>query len=749
METEPSSEPIYCFGQFEADVRNGRLLRRGWPVKIQEQPFRLLLVLLARAGEIVTRDELRQQLWPSGTFVDFEGSVNVALKRLRRALDDSAENPTFIETVPKRGYRFIAPVERQQPPAARDTPAAPRLLAVEIPGVEAAGPVEGQVGPRVGGLSLAAAPRPVPTEPVLLPFPTTKHDEPRSRVWRLSLAGVAVVVVGTAIYALWPARPPRVLRRVQLTHLGRAEGTSGMATDGARVFFSEVKGGRTTIDQVAVGGGDPTPFPLPLSNAEVFDISPDHTELLVASFSGLEPDETLWVVPVTGGAPRRLGNAAGSSGAWSPDGQTIAYTQRQDLYTVHRDGTAPRRLVSMSGSLLRRVRWAPSGRTLRFTLASEGSSPLWEVTPDGSNLHPLPAKAQPPPEAARGFGSWTPDGRYFVFQSLAAGVWSIWATREFGGMFRRFSRKPVEIYAGPNTFYAPLPSTDGKKIFLIEEQGLGELARYDSASRLFVPYLAGVPARRLEFSRDAQRVVYVLGSDVELWSSRADGSDGHRLTFPPMYAFWAHFSPDGRQIAFEGGGPGVESGIYLVPAEGGAKPEEAVPMKLGGLVGWSSDGGSLLLWRPNKAGDSFELCALNLRSRELTVLPGSEGLHHGSVSSDGLRIAALSIGNESIVLYDLQSHQKSELARGTAVVDPYWSRDGRTVFFQDIHQGSDQPIYRVRIDSRKVERVDDLSQPFAADVTGYRLTGITPDDQVLALLIRSNSDLYALDVDFP
>src|SRR5579863_1335131 len=109
---------VYRFGLFEADGRNGRLLRQGARVKIQDQPFRLLLVFLGRVGEIVTRDELRQELWPSDTYVEFDGSLNAALKRLRSVLGDSADNPTFIETVPKRGYRFIAPVERVYPPGA-------------------------------------------------------------------------------------------------------------------------------------------------------------------------------------------------------------------------------------------------------------------------------------------------------------------------------------------------------------------------------------------------------------------------------------------------------------------------------------------------------------------------------------------------------------------------------------------------------------------------------------------------------
>src|SRR5579862_3195882 len=106
---------VLHFGLFEANPADGVLRRNGTKVKIQEQPFRLLLLLLERPGEVVTREELRQQLWPEGTYVDFDGSLNVILKRLRAAIDDDPENPRFIETIPRRGYRFIAPVSIDQP----------------------------------------------------------------------------------------------------------------------------------------------------------------------------------------------------------------------------------------------------------------------------------------------------------------------------------------------------------------------------------------------------------------------------------------------------------------------------------------------------------------------------------------------------------------------------------------------------------------------------------------------------------
>ena len=115
METPVLPKRAYRFGLFQIDPDAGRLLRQGVPVRLHEQSLRVLGLLLERAGDIVTREELRQSLWPDGTYVEFEGSINAILKRLRFALGDDADNPVFIETVPRLGYRFIAPVEREQP----------------------------------------------------------------------------------------------------------------------------------------------------------------------------------------------------------------------------------------------------------------------------------------------------------------------------------------------------------------------------------------------------------------------------------------------------------------------------------------------------------------------------------------------------------------------------------------------------------------------------------------------------------
>ena len=121
-EAPAPSRQVVRFGAFELDLRAGELRKAGVRVNLQEQPFKVLECLVERPGELVTREELRQRLWQDDTFVDFEHGVNAAVKRLRETLGDSAETPRFIETLPRRGYRFIAPVERDQPPVVEADP---------------------------------------------------------------------------------------------------------------------------------------------------------------------------------------------------------------------------------------------------------------------------------------------------------------------------------------------------------------------------------------------------------------------------------------------------------------------------------------------------------------------------------------------------------------------------------------------------------------------------------------------------
>src|SRR5450432_1026162 len=101
---------IIRFGSFEVDIEEGRLTKSGIRIRLQEQPFRILVLLLENAGQLVTREKIREELWSNDTFVEFDNALNTTVGKLRAALSDSADNPRFLETVPRRGYRFVAPV---------------------------------------------------------------------------------------------------------------------------------------------------------------------------------------------------------------------------------------------------------------------------------------------------------------------------------------------------------------------------------------------------------------------------------------------------------------------------------------------------------------------------------------------------------------------------------------------------------------------------------------------------------------
>ena len=172
---EAAPEPLTVrFGPYEADLGTGELRREGMKVSLQDKPFQMLGLLLRRPGELVTREQLRSELWPADTFVDFEHGLNTAVKKLRQALDDSAETPRFVETLPKRGYRFVAPV----------TPEAPRGDGAGEPAMDARLP---------SGSGLEAGPQ------------AASVEAPPGKPWRLHGPWAVAVIVLVGLL-LWPHR---------------------------------------------------------------------------------------------------------------------------------------------------------------------------------------------------------------------------------------------------------------------------------------------------------------------------------------------------------------------------------------------------------------------------------------------------------------------------------------------------------------------------------------------------------------
>ena len=208
MQASVGSDPLYRFGLFEVDGRTGELRKQGRSIKLRGRPFDILLLLLARGGDVISRDELRQQLWPADTFVDFDHGLNSAMNRLREALGDSAENPRFVETLPKRGYRFIAPIEVVDREVARlgTVSAAPEPVSPAI-ALEAVAAMEPLASEEAALAREPAAGQRTPAESGARP---ARSVEGPSRVVLLAAAGalVAAVVVALLFLRVGQNRPP-------------------------------------------------------------------------------------------------------------------------------------------------------------------------------------------------------------------------------------------------------------------------------------------------------------------------------------------------------------------------------------------------------------------------------------------------------------------------------------------------------------------------------------------------------------
>jgi serine/threonine protein kinase len=268
--------------------------------------------------------------------------------------------------------------------------------------------------------------------------PTAAITRRKWKKWMSEVLAVGLVIGSALLY--WLARPlpaPKVLRYTQLTNDSRAKARpywhSRIVTDGARLYFNEIVGGNAAaIAQVSTTGGETALVPTSFLNVTLWDVAPDHSQLLVSSGNGFEREVPLWTLPLPAGTPRRLGDVVGYAASWSPDQQHIVYGRGTDLYVATSDGVDTRRLTTVSG-VLSWPRWSPNGKIVRFTvLDPAGTSSIWEVRADGNNLHRLLEGWNNP--AAECCGNWTADGNYYVFQSTRNGSTSIWTLRQIAGI---------------------------------------------------------------------------------------------------------------------------------------------------------------------------------------------------------------------------------------------------------------------------------------------------------------------------
>ena len=545
--------------------------------------------------------------------------------------------------------------------------------------------------------------------------------------------GVGFVIVAMLIYfQSRPLPPPKVSGYVPVTHNGSQKDLVG--TDGARLYFNDSRDG---IAQMSGSGGEVARVPVPAPSMSLLAVSPDGATLLFNDPVPTLVYGPLWAVPVLGGSPHRLGEAVGQAAAWSPDGQTIVYANGHDLFLAKSDGAEPHKLVSAPDDAFDPA-WSPDGTVIRFTVENDNvkQKAVWQVSINGAGLRPLlPAWHTPPDECC---GKWTPDGKYFVFESKG----NIWALAEKGNLLGKANGQPWQLTSGPMTFSSPLPSKDGKKLFVVGALARGELARYDAKTRGFVPFLSGISANSVSFSKDGQWVTYASFPEGTLWTSKLDGSRRLQLSYPPLYAMLPRWSPDGNQIAFFAFSPAQKPNLYTVSIDGGTLreiiPKDPQPQS---DPYWSPDG-TRIVFGGDPYGPDTTIRILEVRTHQISPLPGSNGLYSPRWSPDGRYIVAMPLDSSRLMLFDFATQRWEEIARATAGF-PNWSRTGDYVYF--FHYGDQPSVMRVRIRDRKLERVADLKD--FRETGGW--LGLAPDDSPLLLRDTGTQEIYALDWEAP
>ena len=559
------------FGAFEVDLRAGEVRKHGLRVRLQDQPLQVLAALLERPGEIVTREELVRRLWADGTVVDYEGGLNAAVTRLRQALSDSAETPRYIETVARRGYRWIAPVEGRD-----DTPELPVTVAPAAP--------------------------------------ASKNRAPR-RVSRLLAAGAGVTLILLGAVALSALRihnrSERAIAVLPLTTGLGSERNASFSPDGTQIVYEWAQeDNRRRIYIKEVGDGDPVPLTAGTSAEYGPEWSPDGRLIAFLRVNG-PADLDLLVVPPLGGLERKIADLARPEGmildrfvrrmAWTADAHHLVVSAAdrsghgEGLLLVSVEDGAKRWLTdpkpdAISGD--REPAVAPGGREIAFARGEVGASESIWLLPLTAGLR---AAGDPRPlaGAARSRSpAWSPDGKELLFTGVSPGL----AGAGFSKML--ITGGPVvSVPVGEVTAATPAVSRTGRVAFARVRVQSGiwrqEVGSGDRAAGPPVRLTKAVAAdNNPEYSPDGQRIVFASNRSGtrEIWTCDAAGARCQALTsFGASYATGSpRWSPDGRQIAFDSGAVG-RMHVYIVDANGGS-PRRLTDEAGGVAPNWSRDG---------------------------------------------------------------------------------------------------------------------------------------------------------------
>jgi len=674
----PSNQALR-FGDFELDPRSGELHKQGLRINLQAQPLQILLAVLEKPGEVVTRDELRVKLWPADTFVDFEHGLNAAIKRLRDTLGDSAEAPVYIETLPRRGYRFLLPVQG------------------------------------TNGTAAGAA------------IPRAAFVRPRLVLLSAGLALTLGILVAALIYGgrYSPHSSAVTMKVLPFTVEDGAEFAPSFSPDGRQVAYAkwDVAGNFTANIYVKlVLGSDPLRLTKDAGWACCTTWSPDGGRVAYERCDGPRPG--LYVVPALGGTERRLTEAYCMGISWSPDGSHIAVVHSDPpnsagaIFLLDTQDLSLRRVTSPPGTDIgdRLPLFSADGKLLAFVRASSPwVTDLYVVSLPGGEVRQLTFDNT----EIRGL-TWTAEGRHLVISSHRGGGMSLWRVATTGGA-------PEIVPVGGAETWEPDIARQGNRLAYrtggmhpnIWQMDL-DSSHKGTAPKPLLSSTTGEGGP--QFSPDGTKLAFASNrsGSTEIWTCDADGSALIQMTSLGTLSGAPRWSPDGRHIAFDSRSD-KHGHIFVVSATGGAPRrittgdfEDAVPS-------WSRDG-KWLYFASNRTG-SWQLWKVIDEGGEPVQVTEHTG-YTGFEAPDGRDLYYVKPGEPGVWKKPVAGGSETQILK-THINAGQWVLTRQGIYFVD--QTGLSPVIRFfNFAHGKATDVAILSRPLPPEEPGL---DVSPDER--------------------
>jgi len=716
---------LYEFGPFVLDAHSRILLRDGVTVRLTPKAFETLLVLIQHGVQVVDKEQLLKEVWPD-TFVE-EGSLSRNIHELRKALGDDPAEPSYIETIPKRGYRFLAPLKVSD------------LAQIAPAGAEAT-VIEKHTFARVLSEEFEESEPPLPAL-----LPSARNPSRRTKtIVLVASAMLALLLVGSIkafLYLKSHATSPAPVSRakstlLRLTNNNALDESPAWSPDGSRIAFGSNRDGKGEIYVMNADGSNVKRLTNNLSDDYGPKWSPDGRKILFDS--DRDGNKEVYVMDADGANQTRLTNniATDSATSWSPDSSQIAFASNRDhpnfynfdIYVMKADGSDVRRIVD-DPEYDAEPRWSPDGKRILFVTGRNGSFDVYLANADGTDQRNLTADYDKNDGAAvwspdgnniafvrtiqnkeqifvmnadgsnlkrvtnnsanNGRPAWSPDGSKLVFQTDRDGNFEI-CVMSVDGELTRLTDDPADDLD-------PDWSPDGSRIaFSSNRAGMHHIYLMNAdGSSLAQITNAKADDSEPAWSRDGKRIAFVRGTDgnPEIYVVNADGSNESRLTFDPGIDMSPNWSPDGR-IFFTSNRDGKRE-IYFMNADGsGVRRFTTVGAK---SPAWSPDGNKVafisLSQEPGSTYHIFQVFVADADGgnvRMVTKDPPSSFTPCWSAGGAGIVFAVDNLaGASNILQVDLDGGHRTRLTAGPkadeqAAISP----DGSKLAFQTNRDGN-------------------------------------------------------------